>query len=109
MDKIFNSALLFAMCVMKKYLMLPHYSEKYNVIVDVSKQGVGSVMVLFLFLYTKFQPIMKKIVTLFKENFNGFAAQTFICNYGMAFKLGWSAVSRNLFLLLFILNYSYFI
>ena len=71
----------FVMAIIKKYMMLPFYIEKFHFILNVEKTGI-------LDAKTFFPDILK----VFGEN-NGFAGHTFIVNPGWTFRTGWSALS----------------
>jgi len=77
-------AMTFAALVCKKYMMVPHYLDKFNVIFDVNNRGPTS-------LPMKYLP---DIMTLFKDNFNGFNCRSLILNPPFSFSMVWALVKK---------------
>lgn len=74
----------FVVSVVKKYMMLPGYVEKYHFILNVEKIGVLDA-----------KKVFPDVLSIFGEN-NGFAGFTFIVNPGWAFRAGWGMISALL-------------
>ena len=67
-----NVALTFCLLVIKKFMMCPHYCEKYNLLVDLSN-----------LTFNIFKPCLGtalKLKDLFVDNFNGCSNMTIIYN-----------------------------
>lgn len=79
----FIEAVLFAVMVMKKYMMLPFTADKFNTLIDLEGQK----------LFGAGLNVLKGILSIFKTNFNGMSNKTFICNGGMGFGLIWKGIS----------------
>lgn len=65
-------------------MMVPHYLDKFNVIFDVNNRGPSS-------LPMKYLP---EIMTLFKDNFNGFNCRSLILNPPFSFSMCWGLVKK---------------
>jgi hypothetical protein len=74
----------FVVAIVKKYMMLPGFVEKYHFILNVEKLGVLDA-----------KKVFPDVLSIFGEN-NGFAGFTFIVNPGWAFRAGWGIISAML-------------
>ena len=69
----------FCLFIIRKYMMLPKYIEKFNFIINLNK--------------SKLNPnvnLIKGLIGLFRDNFNGFSGTTFIYQPSGMFKILWN-------------------
>jgi hypothetical protein len=78
------NAMTFAALVCKKFMMVPHYLDKFNVIFDVNNRGPSTLPMRYL----------PEIMTLFKDNFNGFNCRSLILNPPFTFSMAWGLVKK---------------
>lgn len=79
----FSSAMMFCALIMKKYMMVPGYIDKFTAVFDLSQRNV---------MMAK-PPLIIKIMTCFKDTFNGFSAKSIVVNTTFSFNIIWSGIS----------------
>jgi len=77
-----SNALGFCLMVIRKYCMVPKYIEKFNFIIDLCESKIKPQ-----------KELIKGIMSLFQDNFNGFSGQTFIYRPSKGFMLFWKIIS----------------
>lgn len=77
-----KQALCFCLLVIRKYMMLPKYIEKYHFIIDFNNAGVSISM-----------DLVKGLISLFQDNFNGFAGMTYMIKPSWSFKILWKMIA----------------
>jgi len=75
----FCNAMLFAAMIVKKYMMLPGYQDKFITVFDLSERNVMTLK----------PTLISKIMTAFQDNFNGFLYKSIIINTTATFNLLW--------------------
>jgi len=79
----FSNAMLFCSMIMRKYMMVPGHFDKFTAIFDLCQRNVMMLK----------PPLIIKIMTCFKDIYNGFSAKSIVFNSTFSFNLIWKGVS----------------
>ena len=79
--KSLYNAIVFCLIIIKKYMMLPHYCEKFNVLINLCEQSWWKLSTTH---------IIKNWTSLLYDNFNGQLNTVWIYNYSKSFSFFWS-------------------
>lgn len=81
---IANTALKFAICIMKKHCMIGKYCEKFNIVVDFAEQKVPMK-----------KEFIKTMISLLNDNYGTYISRCFLYRPSPLFKVIWACITSQ--------------